>query len=299
MAFENMLDIISIAPLILRDLPLIMGAVQIIGYFFLSLFFGSIAIRGYRGYFNAWVRFGIRLGLGFFCLVMGFAIASFIPRISENPLILMIQEDLLNVLIGGGIASIIVMGAVYLAAYNIFDLERLKKHIRKLEERMRKAEKVKRDDIGKPLVKRIAETHRITGIVILVVLVIFTLMFFRGFPDLNESMLSALGMNQEDLDRLMEQIGADKPMPPGCDNLIIILQQHSDDIVNNRLPISTDSAIKEMVENEGYNVLAMYELVHNGDNYILAVTIGKYMCHIREGVLCSCMDVSPFMTISS
>jgi hypothetical protein len=298
MAMENLMGIMSIAPLILRDLPLIMGLVQVIGFVFLSMFYGSIAIRGYKGYLNGWVRIAVRLGIGFFCLVLGIAISGLLPMASANPFFVMILGDMVYPLIGGMISSFIVMAAVYLTAHNIFDIERMRLYMKRLEEKLGKAEQIKRIEEKKTPLQKLKDPYRISGIVLLAVIVIFILATFRGFPDMNKSVLSAIGLEQSDIDMLLKKIGADQDMPPGCDNVLIILQQYSDDIANNRLPQTTDAAASNLVTSQGHTPMAMYEVTYNGADYILAMTSDTYMCHIREGVLCGCLDVSSFMTVS-
>ena len=131
------------------------------------------------------------------------------------------------------------------------------------------------------------------------VLIIFTLFCFQGFPDMSKSLLSSMGLEQEDIDELLKQIGADQVLPEGCENMLILLQAHGDEIINNTLPQSTDQNARNLVTAEGHNPVTMYELMHNGDDYILVFTIDSYMCHIRGSVLCGCMDFSSFITISN
>lgn len=298
MAFENMMGIVSIAPMLLRDMPLIMDLMQAVGYVFLSLFFGSIAIKGYRGYINTWVKFGARLGVGFFSLVIGLSIANFIPLISDNVFIVLLQRDLFNVMIGGFIASFLMLGAIYLVTHNIFDLERMKLYLNKFEDKVKKAEQIKRDEGKNTFAQKVMDPYRLAGIVFVVVLMVFTLFTFRGFPNTNENMLSALGLNQSDIDELLKSLGGEENLPPGCVSLFTLLQEHGDDVIGSGLTQTTDTNARDLVSAQGHEPITMYELVYNGDNYILAVTSDSHMCHIREGILCGCMDVSSFIKIS-
>ena len=297
MALEDLGGLVAIAPALLRDMPIILGIMQIIGYVFVSLFFGSIALKGYRGYASPWVRLGARLGIGFFCLVMGLTIANFIPVESTNPLIVMIQRDTINFMIGGLVSSFLMLGGVYLATHNIFDIDAMRLHVKKLEERLRKAELVKREEDKKKPLEKIGEPYRIAGIVVIILLVAFTLLNFRGFPDVNDNILSALGLEQEDIDTILGQIDEGQ-LPEGCDSLFTILQQHSEEILNNQLPTTDDLNARNLVTEEGHPVMVMYDLVHEGRDYILVVTRDSNMCHVRDGRLCGCMDVSSFITIS-
>jgi hypothetical protein len=299
MALEDMMGIMSIAPAILRDFPAIMGVMQWISYIFLALFFGSIAIKGYRGYMNTWVRLGVRFGIGFFCLVMGFTIASFIPVETTNAFLLMIQRDLINTLVGGLISSFTVMGTIFLATHNIFDIQGMTAHVKRMEEKLRKAEQISREESKKDIQQKIMDPYRFAGIVVFIILLIFTIAAFPGFPDAGENLLSTLGLEQEDLDTLLQQIGGDQALPQGCESLLAILQANGDDLINNRLPTSNDQTARSLATAEGHTPVAMYRANYNGDEYILVVSSDSYMCHVKDSQLCGCLDVSSFITMTS
>ena len=73
MALEDMMGLLTIAPIILKELPLIMFLLYISFIVSFSLFLGFIAMRGIRErwYMNYWMKFGLRIGTGLLCFVIG------------------------------------------------------------------------------------------------------------------------------------------------------------------------------------------------------------------------------------
>ncbi|MBU0530594.1 MAG: hypothetical protein KKC05_02875, partial [Nanoarchaeota archaeon] len=211
MAIQDILPILDIMPDLLRNLPVLVQILQAIGYVVFILFLGSISIRGYRGYANWFFRFGVRVGLGFVALIGGIALSNVVPFLNEG----VYRMFQLNVLIFGVISSIILLVAVYMIAFNIINVEGMRKQIENLQKRLEKARDVK--------AKKLAPIS-IVGIVILIGFVLFSALFFGGFPD----MLSDVGLNPDDLSNLADEIegltGQVEDVPQGCVSMVVLAQ---------------------------------------------------------------------------
>jgi hypothetical protein len=297
MAMEDMMGILTIAPAILGELPLIMFLLYVSFVVSFSLFLGFIAMRGIRErwYMNYWMKLGLRFGTGLLCFLIGLSIAELIPQLTTNPLIVTFQTYA-GIFLGGLAASLLIMIGLWFATHHVFNIGAMKAYIKRLEERLKHAEEIHKEEAKKPKIQRILNPVRVCGIIIIAALIVLTVIYFPGFPDPYQDALAAIGIEREDLDNLIEQMGGNMDMPEGCENILILIQANSDDLMNNRLPQTTDANAQRLVSGEGHTVLAMYEITHNGDYYILAVTSDTYMCHIREGELCGCLDVSSFVT---
>jgi len=297
MALEDMMGLLTIAPAFLRELPLITFIMYIAFVVSFSFFLGFIAMKGIRErwYMSMWVKLGLRFGVGLLSFLIGLSISGFVPQISSNPLIVMFQSYA-GIFLGGFIASILVMIGLWLASYHIFNIEAMKDYIKHLEVKLKRSEETQREEAKKTKVEKILNPVRIGGIAIVAALVAFTILYFPGLPDPYNDVLSAIGIEQKDVDLLIETVGGNQDMPQGCENFLVLMQAHQDDIMNNRLPKSNDQDAKRLVEAEGYTVFTMYDVVHKGDDYIIAVADDYVMCHLRGGELCGCMDMSPFIT---
>jgi len=86
---------------------------QIFWYIMLSLFFGSIALMGYRGFLPSWLKWLTKVGIGFLCVICGLGMAALIPLMS------LLEAMQLDMLIGGIVAGIIFAVSINIISYRM------------------------------------------------------------------------------------------------------------------------------------------------------------------------------------
>jgi len=292
MALPDISGLIDVAPTMLRDMPQILFGLQIILYIVLILIFGSIIMRGYRGYMHFAVKFLLKLGFGFIALICGLALSGLIPMFIEDAFYTMIQSILINPILGIIASSVILTVSLYLISHNIFNMPGIKKRIEKLQEKLKRAEEVTAK-VG----KKKLEPIRIVGIVILVVFLGFSLLNFQGFPSLGEELFSFIGISPEDIEELgkyMEGIQTGE-IPEDCVPILRLIDDNYDDIINDRLPESTDPGIKSMIEsNSGLMMIKVYSVTYEQKNFFLAVSEGN-ICSATPTEFCECLDLESIL----
>ena len=75
---------LSLLPIIVSQLPEIFLLADVLFYVFTTLFFGSIAVRGYRGMMHFLPHFGLRVLTGVIAIVGGVAIRGFFPDLGTG-----------------------------------------------------------------------------------------------------------------------------------------------------------------------------------------------------------------------
>lgn len=280
MALPDISNLLVFMPELLRELPFIIQAVEIITYIFLILLFGSIIVKGYRGYMHSAARFLLRIGTGSVSLISGISLSGFLPFFNTS-----IYKILhIDMIIGGLIAVAVLTFCIYLISHHIFNIEGIRKQIRRLQDKLRLAEEIRsRGRAG-------LDPFRVAGIVILAIFLIFSFGTFRGFPDI----LSEMGLSKEDLNKLADEIeivseqfsGAN--LPRGCISIAVLANEYGFDLL--KTPY-TDPDIKSMIEQEsGYEVLSMFTVTYNQQNIILAVT-QEEICSATQTQFCECINV--------
>jgi hypothetical protein len=255
---------------ILTSLPQILGIVQIVMYVFLSLFFGAIAIIGYRGFLSWWIKIPLRFGIGFLCLIVGISIAGFIPV--PSPLDLF-QTD---AMIGGIVTSII-----FLIAINIFSY-RLPWLIGGFENRIKHFQnKISKLKSGGNLV--FMTPMRIIGLAIFFGFLIYGLVTFPGFPSLTEDVFSMVGL---DIDT--------NSMTPGCQAMMTSVYANIDTLIGGgTLPTPYTNPTLETVMEQGcgesITILTRYDL---DTSVVVGVTASGTLCLGTETEYCTSMDLS-------
>jgi hypothetical protein len=299
MALDDMMGLLRIAPSLLPQLPLLTFLLFVSFVISFSWFLGFIAMRGVRDRwaFNYWIKLGIRLGLGFLCFIIGLSFSVYIPSI-PSPSFFMIIGGYIGMFFGGFAASLILLVALRLVSYKIFNIKGMKNYIKHLEERLKRAQEIKVEEAKKSKARRVLNPVRIIGLIALAVILIHTALNFPGFPNPYVDTLAILGLEPQDIDNIAQQIGADMDMPPGCENIMILIYDNNDDMMNNRLPTSTDEYARSLVEAEDHTVIIMYDITHENDDYVLAMTTDSFMCHVKQGQLCGCLNVSSIMTMT-
>lgn len=293
MAIPDISQLIQIAPTMMRDLPQMLSGLQVIFYIVLILVFGSIIIKGYRGYMHFALRLLLRLGFGFVALVCGLGLSGIIPMFSADAFYTMIQSIIINPFIGIVISTAVLMVSLYLISHNIFNIPGIKKHIAKLQEKLKKAE-----EVTSKTVKRKLEPIRIVGIVILIVFLVFSLLNFQGFPSLSEDLFSFIGITPEEVEELGEYIegmGIGKEIPEDCVPILTLIDDNYDDFLNDRLPESTDPGIKSMIEsNSGLTIAKVYQVTYDQRNFFLGVAEDN-ICSATATEFCECLDLKYVM----
>lgn len=272
MAIEQILPFLGIVPDLLRQLPLLVFILQTVGYLFLAMFFGSIAIKGYRGYANVFLKYGIRLGLGFIALIGGISFSNLLPFFTDS----FFKTFQIDLIIYGFISSFIVLLTVYMITFNIFNIEGIRRQIENLQ---RKLEKTK-DIRGKKLAP-----ISVVGIIILVVFIAFSLFFFRGFPNV----LDELGLNAEELESMAQQIENLNiaNLPAGCISLITLTQEFGPEGLVSAP--HTDAAAQALIEAQsGSTVKQTYLVTYNGKDVIIGVTENGQICTVTNNQFCEC-----------
>jgi hypothetical protein len=291
--FSSML---AFAPEMLRGLPVIFQTVQIVAYLFFILFFGSIVIRGFRGYLPWYMKLLARIGFGFIALICAVALAPLISIGSTGIFKLIFTIVQLNLWIAGMISTAVLAISLFLISNKIYNVPGMEKAIEKLKLRMEKAKSVEKEMAGKTIIQRILEPLTIAGIVIFVAFIAIALINFRGFPNPSDNVLSAIGLNQSDLDKLSGYIetvspGQNENMPEGCVSALELAQNFRQDIVNNRLPAYSDSGMKSLIESSsGESVFQMYRIEYKQKVYALATTTKQSVCSATGNIFCGCIN---------
>ncbi|MFC2143869.1 hypothetical protein ACFLQO_00700 [Candidatus Aenigmatarchaeota archaeon] len=118
MAIPDISGLLSVAPAMMRDLPQILNGMQIVFYIVLILGFGSIIVKGYRGYAHFAIKMLMRLGFGFVALVCGIGISGIIPAFSNNAFYTIIQSMIINPFLGIIISTIVLTISLYMISHN-------------------------------------------------------------------------------------------------------------------------------------------------------------------------------------
>jgi len=276
MALEELLPFLDFVPEFLRELPTILFWLQILGYILLIMFFGSISVKGFRGYANYFIKLGSRFGLGLLALITGYALSNVLPIFQEG-FFSMLQAD---VFIFGLISAIILYFAVFMITFNIMNAEGIAVQIKKLQEKLKKAAEIKG--------KKIAPIS-IIGMVVLIALIVISVLFFRGFP----SMIEEIGLTEDDLNTLADEIDAisgQGDLPDECVSLVILARDIGvEDLMSS--PHEDAAAAALMEEYTGSTVLQTYIVTYDGKDIIIGVTVDEHVCSVLNGELCECFSV--------
>lgn len=115
----------------------------------------------------------------------------------------------------------------------------------------------------------ISNPLRIAGIAVILILVVFAFLSFRGLPTIMDSVESLTGF---DLGGMGLFPGGDPDLPEGCVSASNILMASGANILN--LPTYTDDAVSDMFEEEtGQKVVMMFETDYGSRDFIIGITI--------------------------
>jgi hypothetical protein len=292
--FSNML---AFAPELLKGMPLIFQTIQIVAYIFFVLFFGSIVIRGFRGYLPWHMRLIAKIGFGFMALVCAVALGPLIPTESTGIYRIIFTLIQLNLWIAGVISAAVLAVSLFLISSKIRNIPGMEKAMDRMKARLEKARSIEKEMTGKTLVQKLTQPMVLAGIIILAAFLTVSLVNFRGFPNPSENVLSAIGLNQSDIDTLGSYIEAVSPnqtgqMPEGCVSALELAQNFQEDILQNSLPVYTDPAIKVLIESEsGESVELMYRIEYRQRVYALAITARQSVCSATGSLFCGCINL--------
>ncbi len=156
----------------------------------------------------------------------------------------------------------------------------------------------------------VSEPLRVAGVILIICLLGFSLLTFRGFPNITESIASLLGLSPEQMNAL---IGG-RELPEGCVSTLRVLMKHGISVLGGGNTYE-DENTKSMIETEtGRQVIFMYRTEFEGKDYILSITfpadldasnmtneeVMKHseICTSTREILCDCIKIPEMGTLT-
>ena len=246
---------------IFQMLPTMLSYMQILIYVIAVLFFGSIAVAGFRGFLTWPRKLLLRLVLGAMCVVTGVAITPFV-RINNDILSLLQLDSFIGMLV----SSIILLVCMHLMTLNIPYSVVLKERIKRLTDRLEKRE----DKNAKMPENRLKHPATIAGLVLFIAFMGFSLLNFHGFPDMKHDIYSSMGMSESDIASMNDALGQyiNSPLANVSANCMAALQemQGKEGLTET---VYENDATKAAVESAaGGTVSEMYKLESGGRTLI-------------------------------
>jgi hypothetical protein len=293
----DLTSIIQSAPQVFRDLPFILNLVQLVFYASLVLTFGGFIMKAYKGFLSWPMRILGRLIFGVLALICGIGISWVIPPFSNQFIYNIVQTLFINIILGAAIASLVIFVNLRMISYHIFNLPGIEKSIKHLQEMKVKAGEVEKEEQAK---NRIGIRHpvRIAGLVGFAVFLVFGLVGFQGFPNV----LAELGLTQQDLDMMAEQVEfvnteygdrigeilGDSSKLQECSGAVELMQ---DQETLSSMQTYTNPSVKQMVEDyTGETVTEMFSIQAEPGFYVFSMTQNK-ACLSTLSVVCVCEDI--------
>lgn len=270
---------------------MLLNLVQIVFHLGMAMFFGWIIMMGWRTYTRTVVKYFLRLGFGFVALICGIGLSGFVSgSFFGGPLADILSMMQVDIAVGGLVAAFILMVSIYLISTNIYNVGGLKKEIERLQGRLKIAEGLLKQT-GRAINAK-APTM-IIGVVILLVLVVFSLMNFQGYPSIANDVGSILGFTPSD-------IGQPQGTPQGCVSPLTLFMGNMEKIQSGEVEYYDNTAMKDLIEAEsGHSVVSMMTIEDDGRDYIIAMTGDEHVCVATMTDFCSCMDISQYMGMMS
>ncbi len=263
---------------------LLLNLIQIAVHLSLAMFFGWIIMMGWRTYSKGAVKFFLRLGFGFVALICGIGLSGFVSGFFTGPLAEILSIIQLDIMIGGLVSAFILMVSIYLISTNIYNVGGLNKEIERLQERLKVAEGLLKKT-GRAVNSK-APTMLI-GVAILIVLVVFSMVNFRGYPSIADEIGSFLGFSPAD---------TGSGQAAGCIPPISLLMANMEKIQGGDFEPYMDATLESEIETEsGHQIEAMLLIEHEGRDYVIAMSPDQYICVATTTDFCSCMDISQLM----
>jgi len=262
---------------IISELPLFLQTVQTVFYIFLVLFFGSIAVTGFRVYAPFWKRFLLRLVFGLLALFSGIAIRGLIPL----PGLIFIKLMQLDIILGGIIASVVFAISLLLISRTVSAEDTLKRAIDGLYDKLKKEQSRHKPD------NALKSPHFIAGVLIIVAMLLFSAANFTGLPSMQENVLSTFGISPEDWGEISKL--ASSMQSEGCSEVTGVLLRHKDDLQDILTGSYENPSLESLMSNEaGEEVLALQRGEAEGVVFVLGVTASGTTCVGTENRVCFC-----------
>jgi hypothetical protein len=141
------------------------------------------------------------------------------------------------------------------------------------------------------------DAHKVLGLLMIILVIGASVLFFEGFPDPNETFASMFGITMDDITNMSAAL-RDNPfvtgeLAPGCVSPLVFSRYQSQlqdkDFLLDHL--YDDESTKSTVEmNSGDTVQIMLRLDHEGKDLILAITEKGKGCYLTDGTFCGCID---------
>jgi len=263
---------------------------------------GWVIMKGFRGYLPWHMKLSGRLGFGFIALMCAIALAPIIPIGATGLFKLIFNVIQINLFVAGAISTIVLMLSLFLISNKIYNTRGMEKSLDKMKLRLEKAKSIEKEMSGKTMMQRLLRPLNIIGIVVFISFVAIALINFRGFPDpakniqnATGNMISDLGLSMDDIKMacsFIQGYNETTSMPEGCVSPLELAQNFQEDILQNSLPVYTDSAIKTLIESEsGESVELMYRIEYRQKVYALAITTKQSVCSATGSLFCGCINL--------
>jgi len=272
--FEN-------APLLFEQLPQILLLADIAFYGFGALFFGSLAMKGFRGDAPFLVHFSIRVSLGLLSMMGGIALRGFFVFARQGIFPLFTIDIVL-----GSLASAMLLGiGLFLLSFRLVNVSLLKKQIAHIEKRIHDAKKVPKEKRG------MRDPLKIAGVAVIGAVMIFSIATFGGFIRPSDEFYSFVGLEPEDFSAISEQLKNINAEEQGCRNVITIVQEVGSSY--DTLPVSHERTIQGLIEQNAGSFVSDMRITPAGD--ILAVTQDAQFCTATPTAFCGCIDTKEIL----
>ncbi|MBI4181710.1 MAG: hypothetical protein HY520_01965 [Candidatus Aenigmarchaeota archaeon] len=275
--------LLTTLPALFQNLPQLFLLADAVFYVATVLFFGSIAVAGYRGYLGLLPRQGVRILLGLLAVMGGISLRGFFAPFGEG-IYGLFNADLL---VASLVSSLLLLGGMYLLTFRLLNAAAIERRIHQLEQRLQRAKKVPERLRGW------RDPVKVGGALVLVGMVVVVVAGFREFPSMNERLLDTLGLTPEQFQNIANQLGdleqRQGDLPPGCAPMLSILQTTGPDI--GRLP-RADAALAAVLE-QGAGVAfdPVYQADHAGVTYAIGAASGQ-LCHATRTQFCGCFSTA-------
>jgi len=132
----------------------------------------------------------------------------------------------------------------------------------------------------------ISDPFRVVGIGIIIFILGFSMVSFRGFPSMTDALPSLLGISPDELTEILG--GGEENLPEGCVSAGRLALKY-----NPNLPQFEDESVEMMIESEtGIDIQWMYRVDYQGKDYILAIDSDfENLCSASEDKFCQCIRI--------
>lgn len=248
----------------MAQLPLIFQYIQIFSYIAFAYIFGSVAVKGWRGYLPWYLKLAAKFGTGFVCLISGIALGPFIQGLNVG----ILQFMQLDVLTAGMVAGAVFAVGLYLFSFTSPTVvTSINRQIEKLRKKMSKMK-------GRKPNKKM----QTAGVIVILFLVAVSLVYFRGFPsDMTSELFEKMG--------LPEEFGT---MSQECMSTLTAAMSLTPEQLKNP-PVYENPGLETEIESESNKTtVEMYRIEQDGEVVVIALTSDNQQCFATETEFCVC-----------